>query len=159
MVCNFNTIWFLDLISHFFFFFPSGKNITSHLTPVYHFPDFKTRSKPPWWLNRKKGLLTWVSGWRNWVSPQLFTQTWLSSWMISKPGMNSGFWAQPAMLFLYLSVLRVNLTAPVLGGLGHNHQLWGVQWGGLQVKVTKAVSTSRRASKQLEWLLVSPSSP
>ena len=25
MVCNFNTIWFLDLISHFFFFFPSGK--------------------------------------------------------------------------------------------------------------------------------------
>lgn len=47
VACNFNTIWFLDLISHFFFFFASGKNITSHLTPVYHFPDSKTLSKPP----------------------------------------------------------------------------------------------------------------
>lgn len=54
---------------------------------------------------------------------------------------------------------RVSLTAPVLGGLGHNYQAWGVEWGGPQVKVTKALSTSRRATKQLEWLLISPSSP
>lgn len=51
----------------------------------------------------------------------------------------------------YMSLFsRGNHTAPVLGGLGQNYQVWGVKWGGLQVKVTKALSTSRRATKQLE---------
>ena len=60
----------------------------------------------------------------------------------------------------YMSLFsRGNCAAPVLGGLGQNYQVWGVKRGGVQVKVSKALSTSRRATKQLERLLISLSSP
>lgn len=154
MFCNFNTIWFLDPINHFFFLFPSRKrvvNIISHLTPVYHFPASQTLSQPPCWTDRKKGLLYQISRWRNWISVQLFTQTQPAVGWRQSQEWTRVFWAQPAMLLPHLYALAVH--PPMWTSLRLCRVVWAtaakcgrVKWDGLQVKVTKALSASRRAT-------------